>query len=95
MGIRAVEIFNLKWAHHDLLKEKTLSAVQYSVIKSKSNQRILASSKTYKTKLSFKTICSLNFRKCNRKRPSCPLSTGLDFAGFYERLKFVSLSAAI
>ena len=28
MGIRAVEIFNLKWAHHDLLKEKTLSAVQ-------------------------------------------------------------------
>ena len=35
MDNRAVEIFNLQWihqklAHHDLLKEKTLSTVQYN-----------------------------------------------------------------
>ena len=34
MNIRAVEIFNLQWghwefAHHDLVKEKTLGDIQY------------------------------------------------------------------
>ena len=63
MDIRAVEIFNLHWghwelAHHDLLKEKTLSAIQYNakLLKAKKSK---GSNNTYKTKLSFKTIYNL------------------------------------
>ena len=46
----------------------------------KNNQKISGLNKTYKTKLSFKTIYNLSFGKCNGKKPCCPLSIGLDLA---------------
>ena len=61
-----------EFAHHYLMKLSNKSATTL-IIKSENNLKVSGPNKTYKTKFSFKTIYNLNFRKCNGKKPSCPI----------------------